>query len=128
MRTKLFSLFLIGLFLSSCNSSESEENVLENVSSEILLFEFIPDTGNNSSILRYEIEFTNPNDVAVTGSYTINFETEGIGWSRSSTNVSPCTQIGANSNCTITFEEEGQVDPGTPDSIRIASIEYRIQE
>lgn len=40
--------------------TNNEEPVLQNVTIEVIQFEFTPDTGNNSSRLEYEIRFTNP--------------------------------------------------------------------
>jgi hypothetical protein len=38
---------------------------IENVTYEVLIFEYTPDTGNNSSRFHYEIKYTNPNNVAI---------------------------------------------------------------
>jgi hydroxyacyl-ACP dehydratase HTD2-like protein with hotdog domain len=47
------------------NDSTPEKKHWKNVTYEVLIFEYTPDTGNNSSRFHYEIKYTNPNNVAI---------------------------------------------------------------
>ncbi len=126
------TLLLISLFwvITGCSNSDDssipDEQVLTDVVSEVLFFEFTPDTGNNSSRLRYEIEFKNPNKVAIKGFYRIKTVSDGLSITAISTNLSPCYQIGANERCTVSFDEEQSFDVGRTNLIQLISVEYNI--
>ncbi len=119
------------LLLFGCPSDDDmttpEEIELENIANEVLLFEFTPDTGNNSSRLRYEIKFTNPNDILINGFHKITINTDGIISSNIATDSSPCYAIAANSDCTISFDEEVSFDFGMVNSIQLVSVEYNLE-
>ena len=121
--------------LISCSSSSDDPTsdplvdiVLSNVTSELVSFTFTSDTGNNSSRLQYEIRFTNPNDVAVTGFYRITTDTDGLVATRLSSDGSPCYQIAANSSCVFSLDEEASHNLGMINSIQFVSAEYSIEE
>ena len=125
-------LFLpIFLLLLGCPSDDDmltpEETELENVTYEVILFEFTPDTGNNTSRLRYEIKFSNPNDTAINGFHKITTNADGIISSNIATDSSPCYLIEANSDCTISFDEEQSFDLGMVNSIELVSVEYNFE-
>ncbi|WP_435138278.1 hypothetical protein [Formosa sp. A9] len=101
-----------------------EETELQNVTHEVILFEFTPDTGNNSSRLRYEITFTNPNDIPVNGAHKVTLNIDGLISSNIATDSSPCYLIEGNSDCTISFDEEESLDLATINSIELVSVEY----
>lgn len=69
MKNKLLLFFPIFLLFMGC-ANDTEKTTTKEISSEVLFFEFIPDTGNSSSRLHYEIKYTNTNDFAIQG-YTI---------------------------------------------------------
>lgn len=127
---RFFYLALPLLFICGCskNADPIPELNLENVSSEVVQFEYTPDTGNNTSRVFYEIRFSNPNDVDITGSYTITFEADGVESFRGSTSISPCTQIAANADCSISAEDEYSLELGPPaESVKIVSVNYIIR-
>lgn len=128
---KSILLLPIFLLLFGCPSDDDmitpEETELENVTHEVILFEFTPDTGNNTSRLRYEIKFSNPNDTAINGFFKITTNTDGIISSNIATDSSPCYLIEANSDCTVSFDEEQSFDIGMVNSIELVSVEYNFE-
>lgn len=102
------------------------EAQLLNVTNEVVLFEFTPDTGNNTSRLRYEIKFSNPNDTAINGFHRITTDVDGLVSTALSSNFSPCYLIEANSDCTIFFDAEESFNIGRVNSIQLLSVEYNI--
>lgn len=131
MQYRYIPLLLVLCLLNGCESSNDDapQELLQDITSEIVYFEYIPDTGNNSSLIRYEIKLNNPNNVAVQGFYTVTLEANGTQSFVGSNTASPCYQIGANSDCNSSYERTGVVDPeGTPDSIKIVAIEYNIEQ
>jgi len=128
---KSILLLPIFLLLFGCPSDDDmmtpEETELDNVTYEVLLFEFTPDTGNNTSRLRYEIKFSNPNNTAINGFHKITINTDGIINSNIATDSSPCYLIEANSDCTISFDEEQSFDIGMINSIELITVEYNFE-
>ncbi|WP_242203253.1 hypothetical protein [Aestuariivivens insulae] len=126
----LCSILSITVFTFSCSNSDSqpEEVALKEVTHNVIYWEFTPDTGNNTSRLRYEIEFQNPNDVAINGFYRITQNADGFVTTLFSSNKSPCYEIEANSTCTLSFDEEDSHDLGKLNSINLISVEYNIEE
>lgn len=128
---KICFVLLTIIFLTGCTKSDSisekEELQLQPVTWEVILFEFTPDTGNNSSRLRYEIKFTNPNPVDITGYYSLKMRSEDLEWTSFSFNTSPCYAIAAESDCTISFDEEDSFEVGRVDFIELLEVEYRIE-
>lgn len=128
---KSFLLTLVYLINVGCGDddmSKDEDSVLKNVSVEIIFFEFIADTGNNSNRLRYEIKFVNPNNINVRGSHAITTNADGLITTQVSSTNSPCTEIEASSECTISYDEEGSLDLGTINFIELVSAEYTLAE
>ncbi len=124
----LLSLILLLFGCSSNNDIPQGEETLENVTSKVLFWEFTPDTGNDTFRLNYEIEFLNPNNVAINGFYTITQNADGLVTALNSTNFSPCYQIEANSSCIFSFDEEDSFDLGMISSIEFVSAEYNLEE
>ncbi len=118
----------IFLLLFGCPSDGDMITPEENVTYEVILFEFTPDTGNNTSRLRYEIKFSNLNNTAINGFHRITIKTTANGVSIESSNIatdsSPCYLIEANSDCTINFDEEQSFDIGMVNSIELVNVEY----
>ncbi|NRD20738.1 hypothetical protein HNV08_11820 [Winogradskyella eckloniae] len=105
-----------------------EAPVLENFSYQILSFNYVPDTGNNTTLLQYEIQLNNHNDFDVTGFpiltiYDGNFEISG---NLSSDADEPCNAISANSSCILSMNKEYDIEPGIlpPDTYQIVNVEY----
>lgn len=130
-RLKFFlSIFVIGVLTHACSNSEDnrpEDVVLENVTHNVLFWEFTHDTGNNTSRLHYEIEFHNPNNITINGFYKITQNADGLVTSLLSTNLSPCYQIEANSSCIFSFDEEDSHDIAMINSIELVSVEYNLE-
>mgnify|MGYP001335552923 CR=1 FL=1 len=118
------------LILVSCGGNNEPEviNGLESVSSELVTFEYIPDTGNNSSRLRYKIRFTNPNFQIIEGIYRITLNIDETESTTVSNSQSPCAIINGYSSCSVSFNEESCHDNGIPNSIEFVSAEYTIVE
>ncbi len=134
MTKQILSLLIALLVLNGCNNSSDytieEEDILDNVQIQILFFEFIPDTGNNSQRLHYEINFINPNNKLIKGYHTITTDSDGLVTSQISSNLSPCYEIGPNSACTLSFDQEESFDTGlaTINSIELISVKYDIEK
>ena len=132
MQLRILLILLSILSFSGCSNSgdgDIPDISLEDVTSEILNFEYIPDTGNNSSLLTYEIKFTNPNNVAVKGFYTVTLDANGTKFYVGSSTSAQCYQIEANSECINSYESEGMVDSEeNADAIKIVAIDYEFVE
>ncbi|WP_411767751.1 hypothetical protein [Winogradskyella sp. A3E31] len=116
-----------------CNFEESdvpdiiEAPVLENFTYEILSFNFVPDTGNNTSILQFEIQLNNNNDFNATGIPKLTVVTPNSEFSGSFSNYAsvPCYEIPASSNCILTYDQESSLDLGLPpETFEIVNVEY----
>lgn len=104
-----------------------EAPVLENFTYQILSFNFIQDTGNNTTVLQYEIQLNNHNDYDVTGfpKLTIYDGVFEISGNFSNNASEPCFEISANSNCVLTYDQESSLDLGLPSPIfEIINVEY----
>jgi len=102
-----------------------EPPVLSNFSYEVLNFEFTPDTGNNTSRLKFEIRLVNSNETAVTGFPLITWNINNL---ESRVNLSnsasiPCNQIDGNSNCILTYDLQSSLDTGV-NTIELLNVEY----
>ena len=127
----ILSLPIFILLLGCPNDDEMttyEQVELEDVTYEVLLFKFTPDTGNNSSRLQYEIKFSNPNDISINGFHRITTNTDGLVSTSIATNQSHCYTIDANSDCTLSFDEEDSFDIGRANSIQLVSVEYVLKK
>ena len=129
MKNTLQIVTLILLLFSSCSSSNDseEEEILEEVTHEVLLWEFTPDTGNDTQRLRWEIEFHNPNNEAITGFYRITVNADGLVSTLHSTSTAPCYQIEANARCVVSFDEEDSHDVVMANSINLVDVAYIIE-
>ena len=124
----LCPIIILALLFSCSNSdSPSEEVTLKAITNNVLFWEYTPDTGNNTSRLRYEIEFHNPNNISINGYYRIKQDADGLITTSISTNKSPCYTIEANSSCTLSFDEQDSHDLGKLNSLSLISVEYNIE-
>ena len=124
---------VVALSLYGCGKSgnESDEELSKDILIEVIFFDFTPDTGNNSQRWRYEIKFINPNDRGIKGRYEMTTREDGlIKYHFPSTPLSPCIEIDANSECTISFDQEEAFEQGgvSVQSIELVSMEYIIIE
>ena len=105
---------------------------LKNFTYEVLNFIFIPDTGNKTSRLKFEIKLNNPNNYAVEGLAYITIRPAGDNFEYTGTYSDlasvPCYNIGANSNCILTYDVEYPYNPdvGAPESMEVIKVEYYI--
>ena len=124
-------LVILCLFTFSCSNSEDNGLVniqLEDVTHNVIFWEYLSDTGNNTSKLSYNIQFNNPNNVDITGFYRITQNIDGLIVTRLSSDNAPCYSIEANSSCSVLFEEESSLDLGAANSVDLVSIEYNIEQ
>jgi hypothetical protein len=130
---KIKVLFLLPMFLmffgcASDTDATPEKVTLKSITYEVLLFEYIPDTGKNTSRFRYEIKFSNPNNVAVKGNYKITYDADGLILTpiRRVPNDNPYEKIEANSFYTASYDVETALNPtlGTIKSIKFLSAEF----
>ena len=133
MKIKKLILLLPAFFLLlGCPNADEltadEQVELKEVTYEVLLFKFTPDTGNNSSRLQYEIKFSNPNAILINGFHRITTNADGLISTAIASNYSPCYMIDANSDCTLSFDEEDSFDIGRVNSIELVSVEYVLKK
>lgn len=111
-------------------SEELELNItyLQNLSVEVLEFNFTPDTGNNTSRLQFEIKLHNHNDSRAEGTpiLTLLIDGEESTGNFSSQASLPCRSIEANSSCTFTYDEETSLDLRIIESILLVDVKYAI--
>ena len=124
MIKKLLILIVAGTLSYGCSSENDDPDPLEEVQYEVLAFEFIPDTGNNTNRLSYEIRFTNPNNVPITGTYQVEVTLGALIQIQAFREDATCSFIDANSNCTFTYEQEISLDNGFIPSREIVSVSY----
>lgn len=106
-----------------------EGNSLNNFSYEVINFEFIPDTGNNSSTLQFEIKLNNENNFDVKGDPILTIDSDNIQFSRSYTSeaISTCNEIDANSSCILKVDKDYPIDPNLgppPTKYELVSVKY----
>jgi hypothetical protein len=131
MKIKLFFLLPLFLIFYGCSSDNDtntpEKQTIKPITHEVLLFEFTPDTGNNSSRLRYNIKYTNTNNVAVKGTSIVTMNYDGIILTPIK-KVPPYIEIAANSSFTESYNVESAFTPdiGKTKSIKLVSVEFSI--
>ena len=130
---KIKVLFFLPIFLMffgcASDTDETPEKItLKTITYEVLLFEYIPDTGKNTSRFRYEIKFSNPNNVDVKGNYKITYNADGLILTpiRRVPNDNPYEKIEAKSFYTASYDVETALNPTlvTIKSIKFLSAEF----
>lgn len=105
-----------------------EAPVLENFTYEILSFNYQADTGNNTTLVQYEIQLNNHNDNDVNGFPKLTFYdgTFEISGNFSTDADEPCYAISANSSCILSFNQEYPIDPEIQPltTYEIINVEY----
>ncbi len=133
---KLAFILFVSMGIISCSSDDTETPAqLSDVTAELLSFTYTPQTMTTPERLQYEVRFTNPNDTQIRGFYSITTNAitntgsgvEQLEASLLSTSNSPCYEIEANSSCTFSFDEEGNLQVSAPDSIEFVSAVYQIE-
>lgn len=99
---------------------------LQNMSVEILEFNFTPDTGNNTSRLQFEIKIHNQTNTDVQGAPILVLLVDGeISTANLSAQASnPCLEIAANSSCIFTYDKQTYLDLGYIESIYLSDVKY----
>ncbi len=99
---------------------------LENFTYELISFEYISNTGNNTSKLSFEVKLNNLNSYSVKGVPYFTMLIDGVEFSTTYAEfLSPsCKSILANSSCTVSVEIEENRDVGFANSIEILEVEY----
>ncbi|WP_323788949.1 hypothetical protein [Psychroserpens sp.] len=101
-------------------------NPLENFTYEVLYFTFIPDTGNNTRRIEFEIQLNNSNDFIAEGKPITTIEANGeisAGPFFINNAIEPCFSIDANSTCIFAFEIEEPLDV-ILNSISLIDVDY----
>mgnify|MGYP005842830737 FL=1 len=103
-----------------------EQLPIENFSYEVLNFEFIQNTGNNTNRLKFDIKLNNLNNFAIDGFAYITVNIDGTVSSSGFVNgaSSSCGQINPNSSCIFSFENESPLDLGLIQSIQLVDVKY----
>lgn len=105
---------------------------LKNFTYEVLNFTFTPDTGNNTSRLKFEIKLNNPNNYAAEGIAYLTIRPAGdhIEYTGHYSELAsvPCHQITANSSCILTYDQEYPFNPdvGARESMAVVAVNYYV--
>lgn len=100
---------------------------LEGFTYDVINFEFIAETGNNTARLTFEIKLNNTTDNDVTGIPILITLTGGlqVSGSYSQDAISPCYSLAANSSCTLIYDVESSSDIVPPDTtVELVSVKY----
>jgi hypothetical protein len=103
-----------------------EQMPLENFSYEVLNFQFIQNTGNNTNRLKFDIKLNNLNDFEINGFAYITVNVDGTVSSSGFLNgaSSSCSQINPNSSCIFSFDKESSLDLGLVQSVQLVDVKY----
>lgn len=109
---------------------EQEQVPLQNFTYEVLEFTFIPDTGNNTNRLKFDIKLNNPNNFSIKGFAYITTNVGGVVSSSGFRNGanSICDEIPANSSCIFSFDAEDSLMFGPVESIELVDVKYYLTE
>lgn len=99
---------------------------IQNFTYEVVNFTFIPDTGNNTSRLKFDIKLNNQNDFEIKGFAYITVSVDGTvsssGFINGATSI--CNEIEANSSCVFSYEGETSLELGLIQSIQLVDVKY----
>lgn len=97
---------------------------LENFSYEILNFNYVAVTNNNTSLVQFEIKLNNNNDFSANGRPILTIATDNLEFS-SSYSVDAtikCNEIEPNSSCIFTLDKEYEITPNIVPSSKFELI------
>lgn len=104
---------------------QNTSEVLKNFTYKVRSFNFISDTGNNSSKLSFEIALENNNNFSVEGLPIFTMREDGVEFNKSYTSeTGSCSTIGANETCILTYQEETSFDFEKIESLALLSVKY----
>lgn len=118
-----------------CNAPEPDggelgQNIsyLQDMSVEVVEFNFTADTGNNTSRLQFEIKISNQTNTRAQGAPILTLLVDG---EESKVNLSsqasvPCYEIEANSSCTLTYDKQTSLDLGYVENIYLVDVKYAL--
>ncbi|RAR50226.1 hypothetical protein [Flavobacterium lacus] len=103
-----------------------EQLPVENFSYEVVNFEFIQNTGNNTNRLKFEIKLNNLNNFVINGFAYITLDVDGTVSSSGFLNgaSSICGQINPNSSCIFSYDKESSLELGLIQSIQLVNVKY----
>lgn len=101
---------------------------LQNMSVEVVQFNFIPDTGNNTSRLQFEIKIHNNENTRAQGVPLLTLLVDGVESTGnfSSQAFNSCKVIEANSSCIFTYGKESSLDYGIVENIYLVDVKYAL--
>lgn len=99
---------------------------LNDFSYEVLELVVIPDTGNNTSKISYKIKLNNLSNKKVKGYPYLTTNTNNDPLTVSYAYTDGCSEIEANSSCTISYESEESLQIAQINSFSILKVEYLI--
>lgn len=99
---------------------------LTNFSYEIIDLTVIPDTGNNTSKVSYTIKLNNLSNENVIGYPYLTTRLNNDSMTASYPFTQGCSELKAQSSCTINFESESSLDYGYITAFSIENVEYLI--
>lgn len=103
-----------------------EQLPIQNFSYEVVNFVFTPDTGNNTSRLKFDIKLNNLNNFSINGFAYITLNVDGTVSSSGLLNgaTSSCGQISPNSSCIFSYDKEASLELGLVQSIQLVNVKY----
>ena len=104
-----------------------EPPTLENFTYQILSFDYVAETSDNTTLLQYEIQLNNHNDFNVEGVPIITVVSDGLQFSGDFTAdaLEPCNAINANSSCILVYNSETPIENILPPTTyEIIDVEY----
>ena len=110
----------------------TQGDALENFSYEVIQWQFISDTGNNTSRLQFQIKLFNENDFDVKGNPILTIDSDNIQFSQNFTPeaINSCNEIAAESFCILSVDKEYPIDPNLgppPTKFDLVSVKYILE-
>lgn len=108
------------------NPKEISAPIAENFSYEVLNFDYIKDTGNNTSKLEFKIKLINSNNFTLKGIPVLTIDAGSFEFSTNYSNSATvsCNEISANSSCTLTYSQEESLDIGVNEKMELLDIKF----
>ncbi|TMM31101.1 hypothetical protein FDT66_03795 [Polaribacter aestuariivivens] len=97
---------------------------LSEFSYNVLEFDFTPDTGNNTSRLKYKIELNNTGNKNIKGIPFITTNADGVIVSQA--NIDNCVELNPDSSCIISYDKEESLDIAIIKNITLQNVEYLV--
>ncbi|OEK04940.1 hypothetical protein BFP71_16015 [Roseivirga misakiensis] len=113
-------------FEEATTAVEISPPVFDNLSHEVRVFNFTPDTGSNTSRLEFEIALTNTGATRVTGVAVVTLDSDGteIQLNFSDQNGGLCRALEANGSCVLSFDQETSLDLGLVNEVSFVRVDY----